>query len=54
MYLLIECYRENKGNNPQRCMYHKEPGKLQRRMVEMSVIYTLSQNTFVKTILAAS
>lgn len=60
MYGLIECHRENIEiilsvvclvYEP---LYDKEPGKLQRRMVEVSVIYTLLQNTFVKTISAAS
>lgn len=60
MYGLIECHRENKEIIPSvvcrvyEPLYEKEPGKLQRRMVEVSVIYTLLQNTFVKTILAAS
>ena len=35
-------------------LYDKERGKLQRRIVEVSVIYTLLHNKFVKTILAAS
>ena len=60
MYGLIECHRENKEMiksvvcRVYEALYDKEPGKLQRRMVEVSVIYMLLQNTFIKTILAAS
>lgn len=60
MHGLIECHRENKEIilsvecRVYEPLYDKERGKLQRRIVEVSVIYTLLHNTFVKTILAAS